>query len=190
MPQDTPIDDHDPYAVLAREHRLIERGLNVLSRICDESRRTNGLDTADVTQVIQFLRDLADRTKRDVRLHGLTSDHHHALVLARRLREAAARGGLDLILLAEVRRRYIEELGPHFAIEEEELLRPVEQVGRTDLVARTLREHDALRGHLAARGVLDPVGDGSGVGVGPDREVGQHGKTRDRHEDDRVPPPG
>jgi hemerythrin-like domain-containing protein len=62
MPQDTPIDVHDPYAVLAREHRLIERGLNVLSRICDESRRTNGLDTADVTQVIQFLRDFADRT--------------------------------------------------------------------------------------------------------------------------------
>jgi hypothetical protein len=27
--------------------------------------------------------------KRDVRLHGLTSDHHHALVLARRIREAA-----------------------------------------------------------------------------------------------------
>jgi hemerythrin-like domain-containing protein len=88
--------------------------------------------------------------KRDVRLHGLTSDHHHALVLARRLREAAARGGLDLILLADVRRRYIEELGPHFALEEEELLPALEQVGRTDLVARTLRDHEALRNHLAA----------------------------------------
>jgi hemerythrin-like domain-containing protein len=62
IPQDTPIDVHDPDAGLAREHRLIERGLNVLSRICDESRRTNGLDTADVTLVIQFLRDFADRT--------------------------------------------------------------------------------------------------------------------------------
>jgi hypothetical protein len=88
--------------------------------------------------------------KRDVRLHGLTADHHHALVLARTIRETVSRGGLDLVLLAEVRRRYIEELGPHFAIEEEELLPALEWVGRTDLVARTLREHEALRGHLAA----------------------------------------
>jgi hypothetical protein len=29
-----------PYAVLAREHRLIERVLNVLGRMCDEIRRT------------------------------------------------------------------------------------------------------------------------------------------------------
>lgn len=62
MPDDTPVDVHDPYAVLAREHRLIERGLNVLSRICDESRGTNGLAVADAAQVIQFLRDFADRT--------------------------------------------------------------------------------------------------------------------------------
>ena len=62
MPQDTPIDVHDPYAVLAREHRLIERALDVLGRICDESRRTRKLDIADLTQVIQFLRDFADRT--------------------------------------------------------------------------------------------------------------------------------
>ncbi len=62
MAQDTPIDVHDPYAVLAREHRLIERALGVLVRICDESRRANELDAGDVTQVIQFLRDFADRT--------------------------------------------------------------------------------------------------------------------------------
>ena len=62
MPGDTPVDVHDPYAVLAREHRLIERGLGVLSRICDEARRTPGLDLADAAQVIQFLRDFADRT--------------------------------------------------------------------------------------------------------------------------------
>ena len=88
--------------------------------------------------------------KRDLRLHGLTSDHHHALVLARRLQEAAARGGLDVELSAEVRRRYDEDLGPHFAIEEEELLPALALVGRTDLVDRTLREHAALRDHLAA----------------------------------------
>lgn len=62
MPQDIPADDHDPYVVLAREHRLIERALDVLSRICDESLRTNRLDGAEIAQVIQFLRDFADRT--------------------------------------------------------------------------------------------------------------------------------
>ncbi len=61
MPQDTPMAEHDPYGVLAREHRLIERALNVLSRICDEARRTRRLDAADATQVIQFLREFADR---------------------------------------------------------------------------------------------------------------------------------
>jgi hemerythrin-like domain-containing protein len=62
MPKDTPMVEHDPYAVLAREHRLIERALDILSRICDEARRTKKLDAAEVTQVIQFLREFADRT--------------------------------------------------------------------------------------------------------------------------------
>ncbi len=88
--------------------------------------------------------------KRDLRLQGLTSDHHHALVLARRLQEAAASGALDVELSAEVRRRYDDDLGPHFAIEEEELLPALAMAGRTDLVERTLREHGALRDHLAA----------------------------------------
>ena len=92
---------------------------------------------------------------RDVRLQGLTSDHHHALVFAPKIREATSRGGVDLVLLANVRRRYVEELGPHFALEEEELLPALEQVGRTDLVARTLSEHDARRNHLAVAGSGD-----------------------------------
>jgi hemerythrin-like domain-containing protein len=54
--------EHDPYAVLAREHRLIERALDVLGRICDEARRTKRLDPVDVTQVIHVLREFADRT--------------------------------------------------------------------------------------------------------------------------------
>jgi hemerythrin-like domain-containing protein len=62
MPRDPSGDDRDPYAVLAREHRLIERALEVLSRICDECRRNKELDAAEITQVIQFLRDFADRT--------------------------------------------------------------------------------------------------------------------------------
>ena len=62
MHEDTPTVEQDPYAVLAREHRLIERGLDVLGRICDESRRTQELDAPDARQVIQFMREFADRT--------------------------------------------------------------------------------------------------------------------------------
>jgi hemerythrin-like domain-containing protein len=62
MPEDTLTADRDPYAVLAREHRLIERALDVLARICDETRRTRQLNAGDATQVIRFLRDFADRT--------------------------------------------------------------------------------------------------------------------------------
>jgi hemerythrin-like domain-containing protein len=54
--------EHDPYAVLAREHRLIERALNVLSQICDEARVTRRVDAAEATQVIEFLREFGDRT--------------------------------------------------------------------------------------------------------------------------------
>ena len=54
--------EHDPHAVLAREHRLTERALNVLGGICDEARRTGTLNAAEVTQVIQFLREMGERT--------------------------------------------------------------------------------------------------------------------------------
>lgn len=88
--------------------------------------------------------------KRNVHLHGLSSDHHHALVLARRVREAAATGSLSGALAAEARRRCDEELRPHFAIEEEELLPALGLIGQTALVDRTLRDHRDLRGHIAA----------------------------------------
>lgn len=88
--------------------------------------------------------------KRHIHLHGLTSDHHHALVLARRIREATERRAIDAALVRDARRRYDEELSPHFAVEEEELLPALGPAGRQDLVDRTLAEHKALREQLAA----------------------------------------
>jgi hypothetical protein len=85
--------------------------------------------------------------KRDPRLHGLTSDHHAALVLARRLARACAEGRGDA---AEARRRFDDDLAPHFRAEEELLLPPLAAAGEEALVRRTLDEHAALRGHLAA----------------------------------------
>lgn len=83
--------------------------------------------------------------KRDARLHGLTSDHHHALVLALCIKEAAAKGGPRAELVRETRRRFDTELLPHFAIEEEELLPALAQAGHREAVDRTLAEHRLLR---------------------------------------------
>lgn len=88
--------------------------------------------------------------KRDPRLHGLSADHHHALVLARRVAREAGVAELELAaLVASVRRAFDLELAPHFAIEEQELLPALRDAGEGALVDRTLAEHAALRGHLA-----------------------------------------
>jgi hypothetical protein len=64
MPDDTATVDRDPYAVLAREHRLIERALDVLGRICDEAHRTRRLNAPDATAVIWSVAAL-DSTHRN-----------------------------------------------------------------------------------------------------------------------------
>lgn len=79
--------------------------------------------------------------KRDPRLHGLSSDHHQALVLARRI-EA---GALDV---AQTRRSFDAELVPHFAVEEEILLPALRAAGRADLADRTKADHEAIRDAL------------------------------------------
>jgi phytoene dehydrogenase-like protein len=81
--------------------------------------------------------------KRDPRLHGLTSDHHQGLVLARRI----ARGSVDV---AAARQRFDTELEPHFLAEEELLLPALAAAGEPELVARTEQDHATMRAHLAA----------------------------------------
>jgi hypothetical protein len=90
------------------------------------------------------------RMKRDPAFHALSTDHHHALVLARRVGEQRAAGaaGAELAaLLAEPWRNAIE---PHFIVEEELLLPPLAAAGETELVERTRREHAELRGLASA----------------------------------------
>jgi len=80
--------------------------------------------------------------KRDARLHGLTSEHHHALVLVRRLRATArASIGEARLLLTEA---WELELEPHFAVEEE-LLLPGLAGAASELATRTRREHERMR---------------------------------------------
>ena len=51
--------------------------------------------------------------QRDRRLHGLSSDHHHALVLSSRIESAFAAGTADRALLEDVRGQWVAALAPH-----------------------------------------------------------------------------
>lgn len=87
--------------------------------------------------------------KRDVRLQGLSTDHHHTLVWVRRIRQAIANGPTQPELGNEVATRLEPELGPHFGIEEDVLLPELRSSVARDLAERTLREHRLLRLLLA-----------------------------------------
>ncbi|MBK8937984.1 MAG: hemerythrin domain-containing protein [Polyangiaceae bacterium] len=88
--------------------------------------------------------------KRDPRLHGLSSEHHQALVLARQLSSVVEWTQEDGDAL---RARFERELEPHFAIEEELLLPALRRAGREALCEQVEREHAAIRSGVAsARG--------------------------------------
>jgi hypothetical protein len=88
--------------------------------------------------------------KRDPRLHALSSDHHHALVLARDVeRRAQAREGV-LLVAADLRARFDRDLAPHFATEDRLLLPALRKAGVGHLADRTASEHDLHRDHLRA----------------------------------------
>ncbi|MCU0674438.1 MAG: hemerythrin domain-containing protein [Myxococcota bacterium] len=87
-------------------------------------------------------RSPAGDTIRDARLRELSSEHHAALVWARRLRR-----GVDRQPMAE---RFARELEPHFAIEETILAPALRACGEHALVDRLLAEHATLRRLAAA----------------------------------------
>ena len=94
-------------------------------------------------------RSPAGDTKRDARLRELSSEHHAALVWARRLRR-----GIDRHPMAE---RFARELEPHFAIEETILAPALRACGEHALVDRLLAEHATLR-RLAAEDAHETFG--------------------------------
>ena len=93
--------------------------------------------------------------KRDPRLRGLSSDHHHALALARRVAHGCAGGQVTSELVRSVWDAYERQLAPHFAIEEEVLLPALARAGEGARVERTLREHEAMRAQLTAAAAGD-----------------------------------
>lgn len=86
--------------------------------------------------------------KRDARLHGLSSEHHGALVLARSLDRAhAAWTREDGEAFG---RRFDRELEPHFRVEEELLLPALVGAGAQAIAARVADDHARLREGAAA----------------------------------------
>jgi hemerythrin-like domain-containing protein len=86
--------------------------------------------------------------KRHPALVGLSHDHHHELVQARRLRQAADAGPEERLAAASA---YVElfftETVDHFRAEEERLFPAyVRAAGETPLLRRTLQEHMQLHG--------------------------------------------
>ncbi|HKU44642.1 MAG TPA: hemerythrin domain-containing protein [Polyangiales bacterium] len=91
--------------------------------------------------------------QRDPRLRSLSSEHHTALVLARRLVSHA--GVWTATETAALRERFDRELEPHFRVEEDVLLPALREAGRADLADRTQRDHEALRALVAALASAD-----------------------------------
>jgi hemerythrin-like domain-containing protein len=89
--------------------------------------------------------------RRHDSLRALSSDHHHALVLARRAREAAHEkdDAVPPAVLTEVVDRFAREIEPHFQLEEHGLIPALERTGDFVLSARAAAEHRAMRDIIA-----------------------------------------
>ena len=83
--------------------------------------------------------------KRDKHLRDLSSEHHQALVLVRKIENACKANEIDARLINEVRAVFQTELALHFQIEEEAILPALEALGEMDLVDKTLDDHRRLR---------------------------------------------
>ncbi|MBI5658222.1 MAG: hemerythrin domain-containing protein [Nitrosomonadales bacterium] len=82
--------------------------------------------------------------KRSPALRNLSNEHHHGLVLAKRAKNAAVTEAAQRAWQG-IRDRFAADLEPHFRAEEIGLLPVLERAGETELVRRTLDEHDRLR---------------------------------------------
>lgn len=88
--------------------------------------------------------------KRDPRLRPLSEDHHHALVVARRVERAGAEGRVDAALVNEIAAWFARDLEAHFTVEEQHLVPALRAAGHDDLATRLKAEHQAMRGDLDA----------------------------------------
>lgn len=100
--------------------------------------------------------------KRDIRLHGLSSEHHNALVLARALARQVDAGTVDESVALALAAEFEREIEPHFLVEDEVLLPALREAGEAELVERTEQDHvllrriaaEAAKGHTAELGLF------------------------------------
>ena len=84
--------------------------------------------------------------KRGAALTQLSREHHLALVIAKRAQDMNMENkGAVLRFMAQTVETFARELEPHFQIEESALLPLLNGAGATELVRRTLAEHEELR---------------------------------------------
>ncbi|MCW8935593.1 MAG: hemerythrin domain-containing protein [Gammaproteobacteria bacterium] len=83
--------------------------------------------------------------KRDKNLRDLSSDHHHALRLTRKINHAIRDNDNISVLIKQVREIFDNELSVHFDLEEKSILPELEKIGEHKLVKRTLDDHLKLR---------------------------------------------
>lgn len=86
--------------------------------------------------------------KRDPRLQSLSSEHHRALVLARRLAALAQVAAADGA--RELQAAFAQQLEPHFHVEEELLVPALLAAGQSALARRLADEHASLRASATA----------------------------------------
>lgn len=153
----------DPYEILAREHRLIERVLSALGRLCAQSLRTGRLDEAAATLALRFLREFADRTHhlKEERLLfpaieangyfpgcGLVQEHEDGRARVRGMRDAvpaAASGDAEAVrLFVRQARSFISFLREHIRKEDDCLADVTASTLPPDARARLTTQFDAL----------------------------------------------
>jgi len=80
-------------------------------------------------------------------LRELSREHHEALVLARRARDAAAEphSAATQAQCAHLLERWAAQFKPHFALEEQTLLPALARAGQAASAAVALQQHAALR---------------------------------------------
>ena len=153
----------DPYGVLAREHRLIERVLDALGRICSQALGAGQLNVRAATLAIRFLREFADQTHhlKEERLLfpaieangyfpgcGLVREHEEGRERVRSMSDAipaAENGDPDAVRLFVRRARsFVSSLREHIAKEDDCLADVVGSSLSPEARARLLREFDEL----------------------------------------------
>ena len=82
--------------------------------------------------------------KRNKNLRKLSSDHHHALALARKITRSIQNDDNISSLISHAQDIFYNELALHFELEEKSILPELEKIGEQALVKRTLDDHVKL----------------------------------------------